>query len=79
MAQYSSIPTLHTCNSIVISVFQSAQYSPDVLLDYTELLLECLPLRMHWKPVSDFIKLDGITLILRLIAIADEWTQYTGK
>ena len=45
----------------------------------TELLLECLPMRMKWDAVSAFNKLGGVTILLQLVAMAAEWGAYTGK
>ena len=64
---------------IYFMVLQAAKYTPEVFTEYMELMLECLPMRVHWKPVADFLKLDGVTLLLQLIAMAAEWHNYTGK
>lgn len=44
-----------------------------------ELLLECLPQRHNWRPVSDFMRLGGIHLLMELVSMAVDWTMYTGK
>ncbi len=60
-------------------VFQAGKNPPEVVQDNIELLLECLPLRMRWDAISQFNKLGGISLLLQLVAMAADWTPYTGK
>jgi HIV-1 Vpr-binding protein len=58
---------------------QATKFPPEVIQDNIELLLECLPNRMSWRPVSDFMRLGGIQLLMQLVAMATDWITYTGK
>ena len=64
----------------ITSLFaQASQYPVDVIQDNIELLLEYLPLRAKWEPVSKLLRLGGATLLLQLVAMASDWNAYTGK
>jgi len=60
-------------------VFQATKFSPEVIQENVELLLECLPQRHNWRPVSNFMRLGGIHLLMELVSMAVDWTTYTGK
>lgn len=60
-------------------MFQAAKFSPEVVQENVELLLECLPQRHNWRPVSNFMRLGGIQLLMELVSLAVDWTSYTGK
>ena len=62
-----------------IPAYKASKFPPEVIRDNIDLLLECSPLRMRWDPVSDFIRLGGIHMLLQLVAMAAEWSAYTGK
>jgi DDB1- and CUL4-associated factor 1 len=32
-----------------------------------------LPMKAHWAPVDELLRLGGVTLLLRTIAFAYEW------
>ncbi|XP_074658215.1 DDB1- and CUL4-associated factor 1-like [Tubulanus polymorphus] len=59
--------------------YKAAKYTPEVFAEYMDFLSECLPSRASWPAVSHFIELDGINIILRLIALAAEWSNFNGK
>jgi len=50
-----------------------------VIQDNIELLLECLPHRIIWKPVTEFLKLNGVHLLIQLVNMGAEWNTYVGK
>ncbi|GAB6021466.1 hypothetical protein CHUAL_004070 [Chamberlinius hualienensis] len=56
----------------------AAKFSPEVVQQNVETLLELLPPRAPWTPVDEFHRLSGITLLLQLIAIAYDW-NYSGR
>jgi len=58
---------------------QAAKQTQEVIQDNVELLLECFPLRMRWEPVTQFLQLGGLQLLMKLIAMATSWGTYTGK
>jgi len=60
-------------------IFQATKFSPEVIQENVELLLECLPQRHNWRPVSNFMRLGGIHLLMELVSMAVDWTTYTGK
>jgi len=60
-------------------LLQAAKFSPEVIQENVELLLECLPQRHNWRPVSNFMRLSGIQLLMELVSMAVDWTSYTGK
>ena len=70
---YGNLENYHCCFP------QACKFPAEVIQDNIELLLECMPYKMRWEPVSQFIKLGGITLLLQLVAMAAEWNAYTGK
>lgn len=41
-------------------------------------LQELLPMRMCWEPVEKILALNGVPLILRIIAYSYEWI-YSGR
>ncbi|CAH1785027.1 unnamed protein product [Owenia fusiformis] len=59
--------------------FKAAKFSSQTVQDNIELLLDNLPVRAHWKPVDDLLKLGGVKLLVQLIALTPEWNAYTGK
>lgn len=56
-----------------IPPFKAARYSFETIQENIELILEFMPVRMKWDPVDEFLKLGGVTLLLKLIAMSYEW------
>lgn len=36
---------------------------------------EIIPMRSHWHPLDEFIRLGGITMMLRIVALSYEWNS----
>ncbi|XP_071806526.1 DDB1- and CUL4-associated factor 1-like [Asterias amurensis] len=47
--------------------------------EHMETMLEEAPPNMYWKPVNAFIKMDGAKLMMQIIAMANDWKNYSGK
>lgn len=41
-------------------------------------LQELLPIRMRWEPVEKILQLNGVQLMLRVIAYSYEWS-FSGR
>lgn len=63
---------------LIVPPYKAARYSNEAVQENIETLLELMPLRMHWKPVDELQKLDGISLLLKLIGMSYEW-NYSGR
>lgn len=61
-----------------VPYYKAARFSPDVIREHVEMLLELMPIRINWKPVDELIKLAGVKLLIQLIAVSFDW-NYTGK
>lgn len=44
-----------------------------------ETMLEQALGQSNWEPVRNFIKLQGVQLLLKAVAIAYEWKNYSGR
>lgn len=40
--------------------------------------MEQMPFRARWQPVEDFLRLEGVSICLQIIAKAYDWT-FTGR
>lgn len=49
-----------------------------MIMEQATALQELLPIRMRWEPVEKILALNGIPLMLRVIADSYEWT-YSGR
>lgn len=58
--------------------YKAYKSSPEEVQQQIETLLQSMPFRAHWSPVDNFLKLGGITLLLKIIAFAYEW-NYSGR
>ncbi|KAL3852286.1 hypothetical protein ACJMK2_015948 [Sinanodonta woodiana] len=59
--------------------YKPMQLTPEIIQENIELMMEVLPLRLHWQPEATFHKLGGIPLLVQLIAMTAEWNNYTGR
>uniref|UniRef100_A0A182WD69 Uncharacterized protein n=1 Tax=Anopheles minimus TaxID=112268 RepID=A0A182WD69_9DIPT len=59
-------------------VFKAAKNSPEVISQQITALQELLPMKAHWAPVDELLKLGGVTLLLRIICLTFDWT-YSGR
>lgn len=46
----------------------------EVINEQVRSLQESIPMRSHWPPMDELIRLGGITLMLRIIALSYEWS-----
>lgn len=44
-----------------------------MIMEQASALQELLPIRMRWEPVEKLLDLNGIPLMLRVIAYSYEW------
>ena len=58
--------------------YKSAKFSPTQVSEQVETLLQLMPFRSRWQPIDNFIQLGGITICLKAIANAYDWT-FTGR
>ncbi|CAH0556965.1 unnamed protein product [Brassicogethes aeneus] len=58
--------------------YKACKSSPEEIQQQIETLLNSMPFKSHWAPVDQFLKLGGITLLLKVIAFAYEW-NYGGR
>lgn len=47
----------------------------EVINEQVRSLQETIPMRQHWQPMDEFIRLGGTTLMLRIIALSYEWNS----
>ncbi|XP_053657788.1 protein mahjong [Anopheles marshallii] len=59
-------------------VFKAVKNSPEVISQQITALQELLPMKAHWAPVDELLKLGGVTLLLRIILLTFDWT-YSGR
>uniref|UniRef100_A0A182J9K7 Uncharacterized protein n=1 Tax=Anopheles atroparvus TaxID=41427 RepID=A0A182J9K7_ANOAO len=59
-------------------VFKAAKNTPEVISQQITALQEMLPMKAHWAPVDELLKLGGINLLLRIVYITYEW-NYSGR
>ena len=61
-----------------VPAYKSAKFSPAQVLEQVETLLQLMPFRSRWQPIDNFIQLGGITICLKTIANAYDWT-FAGR
>lgn len=62
-----------------LSVFlQAPKLLPETISEQATALQEMLPIRARWEPVDKILELNGIQLLLRIIASSYEWI-YSGR
>uniref|UniRef100_A0A182M2H1 DDB1- and CUL4-associated factor 1 n=1 Tax=Anopheles culicifacies TaxID=139723 RepID=A0A182M2H1_9DIPT len=59
-------------------VFKAVKNTPEVISQQITALQELLPMKAHWAPVDELLKLGGVTLLLRIILLTFDWT-YSGR
>ena len=55
-------------------IYKPTRYSSEQITEHTETLMDLTPLRTRWPAMDKFIQLGGITVCLKVIAIAYDWT-----
>ncbi|KFB51317.1 hypothetical protein ZHAS_00019370 [Anopheles sinensis] len=61
-----------------VPVFKAAKSTQEVISHQITALQELLPMKAHWAPVDELLKLGGINLLLRVVYITYEW-NYNGR
>uniref|UniRef100_A0A336LYJ1 CSON005995 protein n=1 Tax=Culicoides sonorensis TaxID=179676 RepID=A0A336LYJ1_CULSO len=56
------------------NVTKAPKNSIDVINEQIRSLQETIPMRSQWPPMDELIRLGGITLLLRIIALSYDWT-----
>ncbi|XP_053670004.1 protein mahjong [Anopheles nili] len=59
-------------------VFKAVKNSPEVISQQITTLQELLPMKAHWAPVDELLKVGGVNLLLRIISLTFEWS-YSGR
>ncbi|XP_022098805.1 DDB1- and CUL4-associated factor 1-like isoform X2 [Acanthaster planci] len=59
--------------------FKAITVTEESTSEHMETMLEEAPPNMHWKPVKVFLKMDGVKLLLQIIAMANDWKSYSGR
>lgn len=59
--------------------YKPIKVSSEVVQDNIELMMDLVPVRLHWDPEILFHKLGGVVLLTKLIALMPSWSSYTGK
>uniref|UniRef100_A0A182R188 Uncharacterized protein n=1 Tax=Anopheles farauti TaxID=69004 RepID=A0A182R188_9DIPT len=59
-------------------VLKAVKNSPEVISQQISTLQELLPMKAHWAPVDDLLKLGGVSLLLRIILHTFDWS-YSGR
>ncbi|KAK3101991.1 hypothetical protein FSP39_007955 [Pinctada imbricata] len=69
------------CTSMIqdTPAYKNLKLNPEIVQENIEIMMELLPLRLHWEPEATFHKLGGISLLCQLIGMAPEWNSYPGK
>ncbi|XP_070545766.1 DDB1- and CUL4-associated factor 1-like [Ptychodera flava] len=62
-----------------IPPYKAIHITHDAVVENMETLLEYAPMRLYWEPVNEFIKLQGITLMLQVIGLSCDWRNYSGR
>lgn len=57
---------------------QAPKLSPEGISDQATALQEMLPIRARWEPVDKLLALEGVPLLIRIIAYSYEWS-YSGR
>lgn len=57
---------------------QAPKFTLEMIMEQVTALQELLPIRMRWEPVEKILALNGIPLMLRVIAYSYEWS-YSGR
>lgn len=76
---YSSFnDNISSSSNTNVPPYKALRFSYDIVMDHVESLLELMPIRINWKPVDELLKLQGVKLLLQLIAFSFDW-NFTGK
>nr|XP_040232824.2 protein mahjong isoform X2 [Anopheles coluzzii] len=59
-------------------VFKAVKNPPEVISQQITTLQELLPMKAHWAPVDELLKLGGVQLLLRIILLTFDWS-YSGR
>lgn len=59
-------------------LYRAPKLLPEQISDQATALQEMLPVRARWDPVDNILALNGIQLLLRVIAYSYEWS-YSGR
>lgn len=57
---------------------QAPKFTLEMIMEQATALQELLPIRMRWEPVEKILALNGIQLMLRVIAYSYEWS-FSGR
>ncbi|XP_055318555.1 protein mahjong isoform X3 [Sitodiplosis mosellana] len=67
-----NVPTGSTANAAPL--FRAPKFTLEMIMEQATALQELLPIRMRWEPVEKILALNGIQLMLRVIAYSYEWS-----
>lgn len=75
---YFQKPRPHNSANMLLFELQTPKCTPEIINDQVTALQEMLPVRASWEPVDKLLSLNGIQLLLRIIAYSYEW-NYSGR
>lgn len=55
-------------------LYRAPKLSPEQISDQATALQEMLPVRARWEPIENILSLNGIQLLLRVMAYSYEWS-----
>ncbi|XP_062610768.1 DDB1- and CUL4-associated factor 1-like [Saccostrea cucullata] len=62
-----------------VPAYKALKLTPEIVQENVEIMMELMPVRIHWTPEITCHKLGGIKLLCQLIALAPNWNSFTGK
>ncbi|XP_031622219.1 protein mahjong isoform X3 [Contarinia nasturtii] len=65
-------PTVSAANAAPL--FRAPKFTLEMIMEQATALQELLPIRMRWEPVEKILSLNGVQLMLRVIAYSYEWS-----
>lgn len=69
-------PSASAANAVPL--FRAPKFTLEMIMEQVTALQELLPIRMRWEPVQKILALNGIPLLLRVIASSYEW-MFSGR
>lgn len=77
--QISMLSLMAFVDNFTFCLHQALKLTQEIVQDNIEIMMELMPIRVHWGPESTCHKLGGIKLLCQLIALAPTWNHFTGK
>ncbi|XP_046399943.1 DDB1- and CUL4-associated factor 1 [Ischnura elegans] len=75
---FSLVPSNSLHSQSAWPPYKAMKWSSEEVQARVTTLLELMPMRAHWAPVEELLRLGGVTLLLQIIAFTYEW-NYSGR